>query len=153
MADFDIKKGWFKNIEGDGLPGLMSQVFGNVREENGTYVSSYGVMERIEARIVSKTVLDITTVNKKFDPSEIPDSEVLDSKRKLNEFAEKATGFDAKARMKRAQKKAKEGTLRGTSWPISIRTATARTRNAPGTETAWNAWSSIKPTARRYRSA
>ncbi|MBR6911968.1 MAG: DUF5611 family protein, partial [Candidatus Methanomethylophilaceae archaeon] len=37
--------------------------------------------------------------------------EILDSKRKLNVFAEKATGFDAKARMKRAQKKAKEGTL------------------------------------------
>ena len=39
------------------------------------------------------------------------DDEILDSKRKLNVFAEKATGFDAKARMKRAQKKAKEGKL------------------------------------------
>ena len=63
------------------------------------------------AKIVSKTVLDIVTVNKDIDPSKVADADVLDSKRKLNEFAEKATGFDAKARMKRAQKKAKEGTL------------------------------------------
>ena len=111
MTDFDIKKGWFKNIEGDGLRSMMEQVFGNVREEDGAFVSSYGIMERIEARVVSKTVLDIVTVNKDVDPSTVPDDVMLDSKRKLNEFAEKATGFDAKARMKRAQKKAKEGTL------------------------------------------
>ena len=111
MTDFDIKKGWYKNIEGDGLGNLMKEVFGNVSEIDGGYVSSYGIMERIEARIVSKTVLDIVTVNKDIDPSKVADADVLDSKRKLNEFAEKATGFDAKARMKRAQKKAKEGTL------------------------------------------
>ncbi len=111
MTDFDIKKGWYKNIDGDGLKNLMQQVFGNVSEIEGGYVSSYGIMERIEARIVSKTVLDIVTVNKDVDPSKVADADVLDSKRKLNEFAEKATGFDAKARMKRAQKKAKEGTL------------------------------------------
>ena len=34
-----------------------------------------------------------------------------EQEQELNEFAEKPTGFDAKARMKRAQKKAKEGTL------------------------------------------
>ena len=39
------------------------------------------------------------------------DAMILDSKRKLNAFAEKATGFDAKARMKRAQAKAKKGEL------------------------------------------
>ena len=111
MTDFDIKKGWYKNIEGDGLKNLMKEVFGNVSEIEGGCVSSYGIMDRIEARIVSKSVLDIVTVNKDLKASEVPDSDVLDSKRKLNEFAEKATGFDAKARMKRAQKKAKEGKL------------------------------------------
>ncbi len=52
--------------------------------------------------------MDIATESRK---GPMTDEEILDSKRKLNEFAEKATGFDAKARMKRAQKKAKEGTL------------------------------------------
>lgn len=106
--DYDIKKGWYKNIEGANLAQMMKDVFGNVRSEGDTCVSSYGVLERIEVRIVSKTVLDITTVSKVDD---LTDDNILDSKRKLNIFAEKATGFDAKARMKRAQKKAKEGTL------------------------------------------
>ncbi len=88
---------------------MMGDVFGNVRKEGDVLVSSYGVLDRIEVRVVSKTVLDITTVNK--EGCAMDDDAILDSKRRLNEFAEKATGFDAKARMKRAQKKAKEGKL------------------------------------------
>lgn len=106
--DYDIKRGWFKKIEGDALPGLMKEVFGNVKTEGDVYVSEYGVMTRIEVRIVSKDKMDIATATRS---GSMTDEEILDSKRKLNVFAEKATGFDAKARMKRAQKKAKEGTL------------------------------------------
>ena len=106
--DYDIKKGWFKNIEGDNLAHMMEEVFGNVKAEGDVMVSSYGVLERIEVKILAKDKLDITTVNGK---GTFTDDQILDSKRKLNAFAEKATGFDAKARMKRAQKKAKEGTL------------------------------------------
>ena len=108
--DYDIKKGWFKNIEGDALAQLMESIFGNVRKDGGRLISSYGVMEAIEVTVISKDRLDITTKNVS-DAAKFSDDEILDSKRKLNEFAEKATGFDAKARMKRAQKKAKEGTL------------------------------------------
>ena len=108
-VEYDIKKGWFKNIEGDLLEAMMRDVFGNVAREGDVQVSSYGVLDRIEVRVVSKTILDITTVNK--DGCTTDDEAILDSKRRLNEFAEKATGFDAKARMKRAQKKAKEGKL------------------------------------------
>jgi hypothetical protein len=106
--DYDIKRGWFKKIEGDALPGLMKEVFGNVKTEGDVYVSEYGVMTRIEVKIVSKDKMDIATATRS---GPMTDEEILDSKRKLNVFAEKATGFDAKARMKRAQKKAKEGTL------------------------------------------
>lgn len=108
--DYDIKKGWFKNVEGDALPALMKQVFGNCTEENGTYVSSYGIMTKVMVKVVSKDKLDIVTETTK-DTSLLTDESILGSKRKLNEFAELATGFDAKARMKRAQKKAKEGKL------------------------------------------
>lgn len=106
--DYDIKRGWFKNVDGDALPELMKTVFGNVKAEGDSYVSEYGVMTRIAVKVLAKDKLDITTESRKGPMS---DDEILDSKRKLNEFAEKATGFDAKARMKRAQKKAKEGTL------------------------------------------
>ena len=106
--DYDIKKGWYKNIEGDLLAQLMQEVFGNVVAEGETLVSTYGVLERIEVKVLAKDKMEIVTVNK---PGTATDDEILDSKRTLNAFAEKATGFDAKARMKRAQKKAKEGKL------------------------------------------
>ena len=107
--EYDIKRGWFKNIEGDLLETMMADVFGNVRREGDLLVSSYGVLDRIEVKVLAKDKLDIATVNK--EGCTVDDEAILDSKRRLNEFAEKATGFDAKARMKRAQKKAKEGTL------------------------------------------
>jgi len=106
--EYDIKKGWFKNVEGDLLRDLMKEVFGNVSSEGGKLVSSYGVLARIEVEIVSKDKMEISTVNKE---GKLDDATILDSKRKLNAFAEKATGFDAKARMKRAQAKAKKGEL------------------------------------------
>ncbi len=106
--DFDIKRGWSKNVEGDALPNLMKEVFGDVKKEGDVYVSAYGVMSRIEAKVISKDKMEILTESKK---GEMSDQEILDSKKKLNEFTFKATGFDAKARMKRAQKKAKEGKL------------------------------------------
>jgi hypothetical protein len=108
--DYDIKKGWFKNIEGDALAQMMESIFGNVRKDGDKLISSYGVMESIEVTVLAKDKLDITTTNVP-DADKRSDDEILDSKRKLNAFAEKATGFDAKARMKRAQKKAKEGSL------------------------------------------
>ncbi len=107
--EYDIKKGWFKNIDGDLLENMMSEVFGNVEKDGDVLVSSYGVLERIEVKVLSKDKLEIVTVNKTGCESD--DEAILDSKRRLNDFAFKATGFDAKARMKRAQKKAKEGKL------------------------------------------
>ncbi len=109
--EYDIKRGWFKNIEGDLLEKMMADVFGNVEKEGDLLVSTYGVLDRIEVKVLDKDKLDIVTVNKEGCASD--DEAILDSKRRLNEFAERATGFDAKARMKRAQKKAKEGKLRG----------------------------------------
>lgn len=106
--DYDIKRGWFKNIEGEQLAQLMNEVFGNVAQDGDKLVSSYGVLDRIEVKVLAKDKLEIITVNK---DGTFGDEDILDSKRKLNAFAEKATGFDAKARMKRAQQKAKKGEL------------------------------------------
>lgn len=113
--DYDIKKGWMKNIEGDLLPKMMEEIFGNVKCQDGKCVSSYGVMDKIEVTIVSKEKMDIVVENvpdiqSKYSGEEL-DNVILDSKRKLNVFVEKATGFDVKARKKRAQDKAKKGLL------------------------------------------
>ena len=106
MVQYDIKKGWFANIEGDNLEKMMKEVFGNCKKEGNVLVSKFGVLARIEAEIISKSLLRLETVNKDGPKA---DKDILDSKRKLNAFVERATGFDAKARMKRAQDKAKKG--------------------------------------------
>ena len=108
MKEFDIKKGWYSKVEGELLPELMKSNFGNVAQEGDVYVSSFGVLARIEVKILSKTQMAVDTVNAEgnFD-----DARILDSKRALNKFMEQAKGFDAKARMKREQKKAKEGKI------------------------------------------
>ena len=108
MKEFDIKKGWYSKIEGDLLPKLMEEVFGNVKAEGDVYVSSFGVLEAVKVKAVSKTIMAIDTVNK---TGSFSDDEILNSKRALNKFMELATGFDAKTRMKREQKKAKEGKI------------------------------------------
>ncbi len=108
MVEYDIKKGWHKNIEGDLLGKMMKEVFGNVSQKGDSLVSSYGVLESITVKVLSKDKLEVVTASK---DGKMADDEILDSKRKLNVFVEKATGFDAKARMKRAQAKAKGGDL------------------------------------------
>jgi hypothetical protein len=105
MVEYDIKKGWGKNIEGDLLEKMMKEVFGNVKKDSDKLVSSYGVLARIEVKQVSGALLHVVTES----GSAKDDAQILETKRKLNVFVEKATGFDAKARMKRAQQKAKKG--------------------------------------------
>jgi hypothetical protein len=105
--DFDIKKGHGASLEGEGLKNLMMSVFGNVKEENGALVTSFGATTRFEVRLVSKSVLSVVSTSDKNAPPE----PMMESNRKYNEFMEKATGFNAKERSKRLQKKAKEGKL------------------------------------------
>ncbi len=104
MEKLDIKRGKWKDIEGDNLPNKMKEIFGNCKQESDWYVSSYGAMEPIRIRIESKSeiFMEINTVS-------IPDDQVLDTMRKRNQFLEFITGFTAKERLKRLKKKAKDG--------------------------------------------
>lgn len=108
MVEYDIKKGWNSNIEGDKLRDLMKEIFGNVKAEGDKLVSAYGILSRIEVKVTSKTTMEVVTESAK---SCLTDDAILDAKRKLNVFVEAATGFDVKARKKRAQDKAKKGLL------------------------------------------
>ncbi len=109
MVLYDIKRGWFKNIEDDGLKNLMKDSFGNVEVDGNIHTSKYGVLAKIEVELISKSEMRVETFN--VDPKDMDDDSILDTKRKLNVFVEAATGFDVKARKKRAQDKAKKGTL------------------------------------------
>lgn len=105
--DFDIKKGHGASLEGEGLKDLMKSIFGEVKDENGALVASFGATTRFEAKVVSKNTLSVLSVS---DKNASPEA-MMESNRKYNEFMEKATGFNTKERSKRLQKKAKEGKL------------------------------------------
>lgn len=106
MEKFDIKRGWFKNIEGDKLSQIMKENFGNVREEEGWLLSDYGAMKPIKVKPFSKKELGV-----EINTVKVPDAEVMDTMRKRNQFLEAATGFNSKQRLKRLKKKAKDGKL------------------------------------------
>jgi hypothetical protein len=105
--EFDVKKGHGATMEGEGLRDLMKSMFGQVKEENGTLVSSFGATTRFEVKLVSKSLLSVVSTSDKNATTEA----MMESNRKYNEFMERATGFNAKERSKRLQKKAKEGKL------------------------------------------
>ena len=105
--EFDIKKGHGASLEGDGLKALMIEIFGNVREENGGYVTSFGATTRFDVKLLSKTSI---YVNSQSDTNASIDA-MKESGTKYNVFMERVTGFTSKERSKRLQKKAKEGKL------------------------------------------
>jgi hypothetical protein len=105
--EFDIKKGHAATLEGDGLKNLMMQKLGNVSEENGAYISSFGATVRFEVKMIDKGTLSVISTSDKNATTEA----MVESNQKYNDFMEAVTGFSAKERSKRLQKKAKEGKL------------------------------------------
>ena len=106
MQEYEIRRGLQGNIEPDKLKASMQEIFGNVQERDGRFVSSFGAIKELTAW-PSKKALGVDT---KMDPS-VPNDVAADTIKAYNTFLEKVTGYNAKERGKRAQKKAKEGKL------------------------------------------
>ena len=62
---FDIKRGHGALLEGDGLKNLMVEMFGDVKEENGAYVTSFGATTKFEVKFISKSELEVSTESDK----------------------------------------------------------------------------------------
>jgi hypothetical protein len=105
--EYDVRKGHYPKIEGDGLKDIMGMTFGNVKGEGDKLVSSYGAITKVEVKVLSKTALEVTSESDKSAPLEVQ----AESVKRWNAFLEQATGFTSKERSKRLQKKAKEGKL------------------------------------------
>jgi hypothetical protein len=108
MQDYEIRRGHFSEIEGEKLGQLMEGIFGNGKKlSDYSYETSFGAIARLTATLKDKKVLTVDPVmNTKVDANT-----AAETVRKYNMFLEKATGFTSKERMKRIQKKAKEGKL------------------------------------------
>ncbi len=104
MQSYALKRGHFQNIEGLRLKDLMESSFGPVQEQEGKFVASYGAIERVAAWTDGKSLFLDSTMNPKVD-----NDTAVRTRQAWNAFLEKATGFDAKQRAKRAQTDAKQG--------------------------------------------
>jgi len=104
MQEYEIRKGLQENLQPEKLKTLMQEAFGNVLEKDGRFVSSYGALKELNAWPSKKNL----AVETKTDPS-VADDVAHNTIKAYNTFLEKATGYTAKERGKRAQKKAKEG--------------------------------------------
>lgn len=107
MQELEIKKGHFKNVDSGKLKDIMKQLLGDVKEDaGGKLVGNFGAMKPITMWFKDNKTLcvEINTV-------QVSDDEAMKTIRAKNDLLEKATGFTAKERSKRLQKKAKEGSL------------------------------------------
>lgn len=102
MQEYDIKRGHFKNIEGDKLKELIESTFGNLEMKENKYNVYYGALQPLTTWLKGKDVLCVETNMIK----DVPDEEINETIRRYNKFLESATGFNSKERVKRAKKKA-----------------------------------------------
>jgi hypothetical protein len=107
ILELDIKRGHFKNIEGDKLPNLMKEHFGNVKKDGEKLISNFGAMKPITVELKGKKALIVEIVTDK----DAGENSAMETIRARNSFLLAATGFTTKERSKRLQKKAKEGKL------------------------------------------
>ena len=107
MQEYEVRRGHQENIGPEKLKAHMREVFGNVEEKDGKFVSSFGALKEIVAWPAKKNILGIDT---KMDTT-VANEVAQETIKAYNKFLETATGFTSKERGKRIQKKAKEGKL------------------------------------------
>ncbi|MFW5928054.1 MAG: DUF5611 family protein [Thermoplasmatota archaeon] len=102
---YDVKRGHFKNIEGDQLEELMEEIFGSVKKDDEKLITEdEGAIDCLEVWTEGRTGL---WVDLKMD-DDADDEVAMKTISKWNDFLERATGFNAKKRRERAKKKAKK---------------------------------------------
>lgn len=105
--EYDIKRGHFKNVEGDGLKDMLTEFFGGYQEDGDTMIASFGAITEMKVKILSKSSLSIETTT----DTKVSDDVAMDTIRNFNKFLESVTGLNSKQRRDRLNKKAKQGKL------------------------------------------
>jgi hypothetical protein len=101
LKEYEIKRGHFKNIEGEKLKELLESTFGNVDVDNEKLIIKYGALQPLTTWLKDKNILCVdTNMDNKVDEDKI--NETI---KRYNNFLEAATGFTSKERVKRAKKK------------------------------------------------
>ena len=100
MNEYDIKRGHFEKIDGGKLDIMMKDSFETVKKEGDKLVTSYGALDKLAVWLDGKKILCVET---KMN-TDVDDKTATETIRKYNQFLERATGFTAKERRKRASK-------------------------------------------------
>lgn len=100
MRDYELRRGHWKNIEGEKLLHLIQDVFEGGEPEGSGYVVTYGAIERLYAEYLDKTTVRVDT---KMNPN-VPPEVAEETRRKYYDFLELATGYNSKERQKRLKK-------------------------------------------------
>ena len=105
MRDYELRRGHWKQIDGEKLLHLLQDVFQDGQPEGpGFVVKDYGAITRLYVEQLGKTHVRVdTTMNAK-----VSNEDAQKTLRSYNDFLELATGYDAKQRAKRAQAEAKK---------------------------------------------
>lgn len=105
MRDYELRRGHWKNLEGEKLAKLMESLFGPVRKEGDWYVASFGALKWVKCRMEGKEKLWVDS-----ETDRTADMGVAQQTMGVwNDFLEAATGHNAKQRSKRSQEAAKKG--------------------------------------------
>ncbi len=105
MSEYEVRRGHQENISPEKLKAHMQDIFGNVELKDDRLVSSFGALKELRAWQGGKNVLCVET---EMDAG-VDDDVAQRTIKAYNTFLERATGYTAKERGKRAQKKAKAG--------------------------------------------
>ncbi len=104
MRAYELRRGHGKNIEGDKLRTIATEVFGSANSEGGKVVVAFGAIDTLTAWTDGKQLY----VEMTMKPG-VPDDVATDTITRNNRFLEAATGYSAKERAKKAQEAAKKG--------------------------------------------
>ena len=100
MNEYDIKRGHYEKIDGDKLEIMMKDSFESVKKEGDKLITNFGALDNLTVWIDGKKTLCVDT---KMN-TDVDDKTATETIRKYNQFLERATGFTAKERRKRASK-------------------------------------------------
>jgi hypothetical protein len=99
MQEYKLKRGY--KPEMDRIYECLTESFpSEIKEEDGKYVTSYGVLSSIKVWIEGKKL----AVDTESDTSMTDDELILDSNKRFRDFLYAATGYTAKERLKQAKK-------------------------------------------------
>lgn len=104
MREYELRRGVGKALEGDGLRKLAAETFPEAGTDGDKVLVSFGAIERMVAWTDGKRLF-VDTVMK----TGVPDHLATETIKAFNSFLEKATGYTAKERSKKAQEAAKKG--------------------------------------------